>query len=148
MYVHSTAWERYGMPFFTTIKFRLYPVAPNNSRILHEDIVLSGYKVPAGVRVLSYYFFVYSCCFSLDFFPFMLLLDICCHANQSCWHLGRVFPWPREVQAREMEPEEQEHSQCVCVPAFWLWSQDVRRCVQNSSFNVYNSVLLVRLHKS
>ena len=28
---------------------RLYPIAPNNSRIPKEDIVLSGYKVPAGV---------------------------------------------------------------------------------------------------
>ncbi len=31
---------------------RLYPVAPNNSRILGEDVVLSGYNVPAGVSRL------------------------------------------------------------------------------------------------
>ena len=27
-------------------------MAPNNSRILKEDVVLSGYKVPAGVSVV------------------------------------------------------------------------------------------------
>ena len=30
---------------------RLFPIAPNNSRILKEDVVLSGYKVPAGVSL-------------------------------------------------------------------------------------------------
>ena len=38
--------------FFHMI-YRLYAIAPNNSRILEEDIVLSGYRVPAGVS--SYY---------------------------------------------------------------------------------------------
>ena len=29
--------------------FRLYPIVPNNTRVLKEDVVLSGYRVPAGV---------------------------------------------------------------------------------------------------
>lgn len=31
---------------------RLYPIAPNNSRLLKEDVVLSDYHVPAGTTVL------------------------------------------------------------------------------------------------
>ncbi len=28
---------------------RLFPIAPNNSRLLAEDVVLAGFKVPAEV---------------------------------------------------------------------------------------------------
>ncbi len=29
--------------------YRMYAIAPNNTRILEKDIVLSGYRIPAGV---------------------------------------------------------------------------------------------------
>ena len=44
---------------------RLYPVAPQNSRILCENVVLSGYNVPAGVSKTTLfsqiYFILVSC---------------------------------------------------------------------------------------
>lgn len=33
--------------------YRMFPVASNNTRILKEDVVLSGYKVPAGVGTMN-----------------------------------------------------------------------------------------------
>ena len=39
----------YTLAYMTLYHNRFYPIAPNNSRILNEDVVLSGYKVPAGV---------------------------------------------------------------------------------------------------
>ena len=36
--------------FYFFLLNRLYPIVPYNTRILEEDIVLSGYRIPAGVR--------------------------------------------------------------------------------------------------
>ena len=39
---------------FTKETFRMFPVAPGNGRTLDQDIVLSGYHVPAGVSLYSF----------------------------------------------------------------------------------------------
>ena len=64
---------------------RFYPVAPNNSRILN-DVVLSGYKVPAGVGLTDWLHvtkLVWTCHHNY------VTVDTCSYANKSCWYQGR-----------------------------------------------------------
>ena len=42
--------------FMNFFSLRLYPIAPNNSRMMKEDVVLSGYKIPAKVSQRTRHF--------------------------------------------------------------------------------------------
>ena len=68
---------------------RFYPIAPNNSRILKQDVVLSGYNVPAGVGLfiisshLLHHHFNVTCRQSLSCVRWWLDVFLSCFLNQT-----------------------------------------------------------------